>query len=1593
MASGAAISITGGVTMTSVVAGVDTVQATDFNNARTNVNAMLGAATDVTLGSFSADNTYGYSQGGAGVSAAVVAELIYADNVVGGFKRLQDDVQSLCAFLGQTVRAGVGVDVTTTDIITAATWNNLMLNIKDCWDNRFTSANTSVSTENSVIFNDIWGISLEQITTWTWGNEAECRAFFNAGGAIGASSSRIGGSATPENANWSDLLSSMGNVFMKYNSTEAASGIGTELGFYNLTTSYQQLFIKFGSGSHVNNFFKVEGRINSVSNPTEVSLKYTWSEQYANNIDGFITLNALRLQPNSNGSSIIIVPGIASASSITSLGVVAPSFVLLESSDNVDEGNSVTISVVTTNFGNGILYWTVEGTGNAQATSADFVEDSGNVTITNNTGSFIITTTADLLTEGEETFRVQLRTDSIEGLVVANSAVITINDTSTITITYSITSDVTAVGEGNSVTMSVVTTDFGNGILYWDILHESSDSEDFVEDSGTVTITNDEGSFIITTAVDLLTEGEETFRVQLRTDSNEGTVVANSDVITIIDITYSIIPDLEQIDNEYFIDEGDTVVFNISTTNFGSGTLYYTMLHDGSGPEDFVGGDTGSITIIDDAGVLVLETIVDEISNFVKRFVVQLRINSIEGTFVAASGEITINDVLQPITFQLVLSDESIDEGNDELTFVISVVATNYGSGELYWEAVPSGTVPAEASDFVESFGVVVISNNLGSFEIRAVADLLTEGPETFVINLFDAPNGELLATSDEITINDTSTTPTTYSITPNVTAVDEGNSVTMSVVTTDFGNGILYWNTFGVGTSPASNTDFVTNSGNVTITNNTGSFIITTTADLLTEGAETFLVQLRTDSNLGSLVANSAVITINDTSTTPTTYSITPDVTAVDEGNSVTMSVVTTDFGNGVLYWTVEGTGNAQATSADFVEDSGTVTITNNTGSFIITTTADLLTEGAETFRVQLRTDSIEGLVVANSAVITINDTSTTPPTYSITPDVTAVDEGNSVTMSVVTTDFGNGVLYWTVEGTGNAQATSADFVEDSGTVTITNNTGSFIITTTADLLTEGAETFRVQLRTDSIEGLVVANSAVITINDTSISPPPGPLANVVALHGFGPPGASTNVTINQIWRIDESGNNANIIATGTTGYRYYNSNDATFVSDGNIGTPAANILFGTGTFARLGSGGGSVANIAHSNNFIFSNAFTVECWATMPTNATSSTQGGLVSKWGYPVSGNATGNSWIMFMKTGNLVEARLSLDGSNTALTLTSNVTRTPRVWQHYVLERNDEDVVRLYLNGNIIAQGNLTGALYNNGPSPLIYGGGLTYLSSVLSGWAIDEVRITNGHAQYNGAFTPPTEPFPRANLTAIIPSRSNTFIKSEESNNRNVTTTTNTVTFSATGGDGTGSTYGYVFKHTLQLGATTGPILTLSNTFGKDITVSATGSPGDSAAGNVITQAIDPTGFTANITSPMLLTWDGVSVFLEANYLVSDLQISSQSVSEFRLTADGKIIQRTQGAGEEVVGDWVLPNSAASGNYSARATVDLQPTGSTQFSQGQFNIPLSLDQNRSWELTSAGPGFGEARFYLDILEGNTVLANTLVTLSVEDQQGG
>ena len=383
--------------------------------------------------------------------------------------------------------------------------------------------------------------------------------------------------------------------------------------------------------------------------------------------------------------------------------------------------------------------------------------------------------------------------------------------------------------------------------------------------------------------------------------------------------------------------------------------------------------------------------------------------------------------------------------------------------------------------------------------------DLATEGSETLQIRLFsNAARTLQVGQTVSVTVNDTSRAPAppppTYTVSPSVTAVNEGLAVTTTVRTTNVASGtLLYWALTGPGITAA---DFrvgaLTGSGRVAA-NGRFSFSHTLANDLSTEGPETLQIQLFSDAARTVPVGTTASVVINDTSRSPAppqpspppTYNVTPSLASTNEGAVMTTTVSTTNVAAGtVLYWSLSGTGiTAPDFGAGALTGSASVAA-NGQFSFSHTLANDLSTEGPETLQIKLFSDAARTAQVGTTASVVINDTSLTPPprrTYTITPSATALNEGLLLTTTVSTTNVATGTsLYWRISGTG---ITSTDFSSGSltGVGTIGSN-GQFSLSheLANDLTTEGNETLLINLYNDSALSELLSSTSV-TVFDTS--------------------------------------------------------------------------------------------------------------------------------------------------------------------------------------------------------------------------------------------------------------------------------------------------------------------------------------------------------------------------------------------------------------------------------------------------------------------------------------------------------------------------
>jgi hypothetical protein len=164
---------------------------------------------------------------------------------------------------------------------------------------------TQASAENKLSSSrsTLWGgvSTVQKIThefSVTFLNVDSRRHFFNAGGEIRISAAIINGSGS-KTSTWVSMLSSMAYVKFSYNATTASSGTGSNIGNFNLTSAYQQVFVKYGTSIYSDNYVSVKAKGEQSSNIATfmVELFDGTSNLYDESVNGTITSSVSQLRP------------------------------------------------------------------------------------------------------------------------------------------------------------------------------------------------------------------------------------------------------------------------------------------------------------------------------------------------------------------------------------------------------------------------------------------------------------------------------------------------------------------------------------------------------------------------------------------------------------------------------------------------------------------------------------------------------------------------------------------------------------------------------------------------------------------------------------------------------------------------------------------------------------------------------------------------------------------------------------------------------------------------------------------------------------------------------------------------------------------------------------------------------------------------------------------------------------------------------------------------------------------------------------------------------------------------------------------------
>ena len=402
---------------------------------------------------------------------------------------------------------------------------------------------TSVQTLETVSRTTAWNGTITTVADIVFTNANERRYFFNSGGYIQFDAGLTGGNSVagdqtatyPDNPAyqkdeiWQTMLNTMGSIRLsRTGTTSTGSGTAQAIGNYDLTTSYQTIFQKDGSGVYSENYYRIEAKAST--NKITFRIRFVDADLGDNrdadagfpgegtpvdeNVTGTITSTISSRA--ATGSLGISHPGSATISDLS--GGASTSYVLTTNDSTVNEGSSVTISLATTGVSNGTLVpYTISGVSTSDISLGSL---TGNFTVSSGAASLTFTIENDTTTEGAETLTLSLNNGQA-------SVDIDIADSS-LSPGFSVSASTNSADEGSTVTFTLNSTNVNPGTFGYTITGINAADISAGALTGTITTVGDysqsSGTTSITLANDAATEGQETITFTAESKSVQVTV-------------------------------------------------------------------------------------------------------------------------------------------------------------------------------------------------------------------------------------------------------------------------------------------------------------------------------------------------------------------------------------------------------------------------------------------------------------------------------------------------------------------------------------------------------------------------------------------------------------------------------------------------------------------------------------------------------------------------------------------------------------------------------------------------------------------------------------------------------------------------------------------------------------------------------------------------------------------------------------------------------------------------------------------------------------------------------------------------------------
>lgn len=320
----------------------------------------------------------------------------------------------------------------------------------------------TLEQENSNQRTTVWNGKVFHTFLITFNDANARRHFFNAGGQIRIDPSNVNAS-TPKGLDWAALLNEIGIITFDSDSTSSTSFSGLPIGNFNLTTEYQTIFFKSGtgysSGVYAGNRITVKAK---VVGDTQLQFNVEFNDlatdnSIDNNVTGTLT-NSVRIYRASGTNVSVPTPGFTTLQSLSEQGTGNdPLYILTASTATVNEGSPFSITLSTRNVASGTtIPYTITGVSasdlNTGSLTGNFVLDANGV----NVASFLVM--SDNTTEGTEAFTLSLDNFNV-------NATVTILDTSPNVPTpeYNVSVSSQSIDEGGQVQFILNTSNVSNG--------------------------------------------------------------------------------------------------------------------------------------------------------------------------------------------------------------------------------------------------------------------------------------------------------------------------------------------------------------------------------------------------------------------------------------------------------------------------------------------------------------------------------------------------------------------------------------------------------------------------------------------------------------------------------------------------------------------------------------------------------------------------------------------------------------------------------------------------------------------------------------------------------------------------------------------------------------------------------------------------------------------------------------------------------------------------------------------------------------------------------------------------------------------------